>query len=153
MLSLGLIIAMTESASGHASDAGDFSVAEIMDWFHILAASVWGGGLFALAVILPLFIKQADRTSIARVAGRFSRIAGYAVGVIAITSLYNAWSYVGSFAAFWKTAYGLTAQRRFSYSVVLIQFAAFNRYVSVPLLREKAGMFPADSGDRQSTCV
>jgi putative copper resistance protein D len=147
MLSLGLIIAMTESASGHASDAGDFSVAEIVDWLHILAASVWGGGLFALAVIiLPRFIKQDDWTAIARAAGRFSRIAGYAVGVIAVTSLYNAWSYVGSFAALLKSAYGLTVLAKIILLFFLIQFGAFNRYVSVPLLRERAGMSPARRG-------
>ncbi len=145
MLALGLVIAMTESASGHASDAGDFSVAELVDWFHITAAAVWGGGLFALAVILPLFIKRYDLTSVAAAAGRFSGIAGYAVGTIAVTSLYNAWSYVGSFAAFWKSPYGLTALAKIILFLVLIQLGAFNRYIRVPLLQEWAG---ASSGSR-----
>jgi copper resistance protein D len=140
MLILALIISMTESASGHASDAGDFSVAEITDWLHLLAASVWGGGLFALAVvILPVLVRQGDRTAIAGVARRFSRMAGVAVGIIAVTSLYNIWSYVGSFGALWKTAYGLTALAKIVLFLVLIQFAAFNRYLGVPLLQEWAG--------------
>src|SRR5690242_7157252 len=33
--SLSCVIAMTMSATGHASDAGDFSFPEIMDWFHL----------------------------------------------------------------------------------------------------------------------
>jgi putative copper resistance protein D len=147
MLAFGLIVAMTESASGHASDAGDFSIAEIADWLHLLAASLWGGGLFALSIIiLPILIKQEERISIARVAGRFSRLAGYAVGVIAVTSLYNAWSYVGSFAALLKSAYGLTVLAKIILLFFLIQFGAFNRYVSVPLLREGAGISPARRG-------
>ena len=37
MLGIAVIITMTESASGHASDKGDFSVPEIMDFLHLLA--------------------------------------------------------------------------------------------------------------------
>ena len=147
MLILGLIISMTESASGHASDAGDFSIAEIADWLHLLAASLWGGGLFVLAImILPMLVQQGDRMAIAGVARRFSSMAGFAVGIIATTSLYNAWSYVGSVGAFWKTAYGMTALAKIILFLVLIQFGAFNRYISLPLLQEWAGASPESRG-------
>jgi putative copper resistance protein D len=43
MLGIAVIIAMTESASGHASDKGDFSVPEIVDFLHLLAAGFLGG--------------------------------------------------------------------------------------------------------------
>lgn len=154
MLALVLIISMTESASGHASDAGDFSIAEIADWLHLLAASVWGGGLFILSIIiLPTLVRQGDRTMIAGVAGRFSRIAGLAVGIIAITSCFNAWSYVGSFEAFWKSAYGLTTLMKSLFFLVLIQFGAFNHYISVPLLQEWAGAVPGNHGIINGTVI
>ncbi len=144
MLGLGLIVAMSESASGHASDAGDFSVPEIADLLHLVAASLWGGGLFALAVvILPILKRQNDRTSIAGAAVRFSRMGGYAVGIIAVTSFYNAWSYVGSVEALLKTAYGLTAAVKTLLFFLLVLLGAFNRYVSVPLLRERTGLIKA----------
>ena len=147
MLILGFIISLSESASGHASDAGDLSITEIADWLHLLAASLWGGGLFVLSiVILPMLVSRGDRMAIAVVARRFSRMAGLAVGIIAITSLYNAWSYVGSFGAFWKTAYGLTALAKIILFLFLIQFGAFNRYISVPLLQEWSGASPGSHG-------
>ncbi len=111
MLCIAVIIAMTESASGHASDKGDFSIPEIMDFLHLLAAGAWGGGLFALSlVILPKLARAGDQAAalIADIARRFSRIAGIAVGIIAITALYNAWSFVGSFEAIWTSPYGWT---------------------------------------------
>jgi putative copper resistance protein D len=149
LLGAGVIIAFTESASGHAADAGDFSLAEIMDWLHVLAASVWGGGLFALSFsILPKLIKPGEGTAalVAGAARRFSTIAGFAVGIIALTALYNAWLYVGSFEALWKTPYGWTVIAKTFLFFLLITLGAFNRYVSVPLLQEWAGTPPAKHG-------
>jgi len=144
MLGFTVLVSMTASASGHASDKGDFSVAEIMDWLHLLAASVWGGGLLVLSVSLLLeLVRTGDRAApvIAGVARRFSRIAGVAVGVIALTSIYNAWSYVGSFEAFVKSPYGLAVLAKIVLFLILINLGAFNRYINVPLLQQWGG-FP-----------
>lgn len=149
MLGAGLIIAMTESASGHASDAGDFSVAEIMDCLHLLAASVWGGGLFVLSMaILSKIVKPGDHSAwlIADVAGRFSKIAGLAVGIIVLTALYNEWVYVGSFEALLKTPYGRTVIVKIFLFFLLLNLGGFNRYISVPLLQEWAGISPDNRG-------
>ena len=142
MLLLGLIVAMTASASGHASDAGDLSLPEMMDWLHLLAASVWGGGLMVLSVsVLPDLIGRREPTPalISRVAGRFSSLAGFAVGIVAITALYNAWKYVGSIHALLGSPYGWTVIAKVVLFLVLINLGGFNRYVSVPLLQEWAG--------------
>jgi len=145
MLGLGFIISMTKSASGHASDAGDFSLPEIMDWLHLIAASFWGGGLFVLSlVILPDLVKPVDSSpsQIAGVARRFSRIAGIAVGIVSLTALYNAWLGVASFDNLWKLPYGWTVLVKIFLFVVLLQLGAANRYVNVPLLQEWAGIPP-----------
>jgi putative copper export protein len=149
MVAFGLIVAMTESASGHASDAGDLSMAEFMDWFHLVAASVWGGGLFVLAIVIfPKIVEPGDLATlfIAVAAARFSRIAGIAVGIIAVTALYNAWFYVGSYEALWKTHYGLTVIAKIILFLLLIILGAFNRYSSVPLLQHWAGISPDNRG-------
>ena len=149
MLGLLAIVTMTKSASGHASDAGDFSVAEIMDWLHLMAAAFWGGGLLVLAVAsLPTRARSAASatTVIANVAHRFSRIAGIAVGIIAVTSLYNAWVLVGSIEALWKAPYGWTVIAKAVLFLPLVCLGAFNRYVSVPLLRERADLSSGEQG-------
>lgn len=143
MLSLVLLVSMTASASGHASDAGDFSLPEIMDWLHLLAASVWGGGLMVLsASVLPDLTKRKEPTPalIAKVVSRFSAMAGFAVGIVAITALYNAWKYVGSIHALLGGPYGWTVIAKVVLFLVLINLGGFNRYVSVPLLQEWAGV-------------
>jgi len=142
MLILGLIVSMTASATGHASDAGDLSLPEIMDWLHLLAASAWGGGLMVLSVyVLPDLIgrKEPAPALIAKVVSRFSAMAGFAVGIVAITALYNAWKYVGSIHALLGGPYGWTVIAKIVLFLVLANLGAFNRYVSVPLLQEWAG--------------
>src|SRR6185369_15215450 len=149
MLGLLAIISMTKSASGHASDAGDFSVAEIMDWLHLMAASIWGGGLFVLAIAILPDLAGAGKLPAkvtADVACRFSRMAGIAVGIIVITSLYNAWSFVGSVGALWKTPYGWTVIAKAVLFLLLICLGAYHRYVNVPLLREWAALSPVEQG-------
>ena len=102
LLGLAALIAWTESASGHASDKGDFTVSELTDRLHLLGATVWGGGLFVLSlIILPHLNKRGTEAlpSIAGVVAGLRRIAGRAVGIIALTSLHHAWVYVGSVEA------------------------------------------------------
>lgn len=148
-LVLTLFIAATRSASGHASDAGDFSLSEMMDWLHLVSASVWGGGLFVLSlVILPVIIGPDDLPAplLASVAGRFSRMAGAAVGVLTLTALYNGWLHVGSLKGLWLTPYGGTIIAKTLLFLLLVNLGAFNRYVSVPLLQQLGGLDPGGRG-------
>ncbi len=148
MLILALAVSMTSSASGHGSDAGDFSVPEIMDWLHLIAACLWGGGLMVLTFsVLPGLIGREGGSAplISRVAGRFSAMAGIAVAMTAITAAYNFLIGVRSVKAMIATPYGLVVAAKIALFGILINLGAFNRYVSVPLLREWAGG-PAQAG-------
>ena len=142
MLILALAVSMTSSASGHGADTGDFSVPEIMDWIHLLAACLWGGGLMVLTFsVLPGLIGREEGSAplISRVADRFSAMAGVAVAMIVITAVYNFLIDVRSVSAMVATPYGLAVAAKILLLLVLLNLGAFNRYVSVPLLREWAG--------------
>ncbi len=147
MLLLTLAVSMTSSATGHASDAGDLSLPETMDWLHLLAASVWGGGLMVLSVyVLPdLNVRrELPPALIAKVVSRFSEMAGFAVATVAVTALYNGWLYVGGVNELLKTPYGWTVISKIIIFFILANLGAFNRYLSVPLLQEQAGA-PAEN--------
>src|SRR5512143_4079201 len=140
---LVVLAASTESASGHPADKGDFSVAEIMDWFHLLAASVWGGGLFALSLVMSPAAFEAGgpaTRSVTEVASRFSRVAGFAVCIIVGTVVYNAWAYVGSIEAAVKSFYGWTIMVKIILFLLLLFLGAINRYVNVPGMVESSGL-------------
>jgi putative copper resistance protein D len=140
---LGALVALTESASGHPADKGDFSIAEIMDWLHLLAASAWGGGLFALSLaISPDLHEEGGQTapSFSEFAARFSRMAGIAVCIIAGTAVYNAWVYVGSIEAAVKSFYGWTITVKIVLFLLLLFLGAINRYVNVPDMVKSPGL-------------
>jgi putative copper export protein len=142
MLGAVVVVAFTRSASGHAADAGDFKLPELMDWLHLIVASFWGGGLIVLStVVLPIAIKRPDqgRILIANIARRFSTLAGATLAGVLMTGTYNAWFEVRSFQVLWETPYGRTLIAKLLLVLALIILGASNRYISVPLLEQWVG--------------
>jgi putative copper export protein len=140
MFMLAMVLAWTESASGHAAENGHFALKEMLLTIHLVAVSAWGGGVIALAfVILPFFKRQADIIRIVAITRRFSHLAGYAVGFVLLTAVYNLRMYVGEFPNLWKTTYGLTVLAKMVLLYVLLLLGALNRYLSLPLLEHVAG--------------
>ncbi len=148
MLLAVLLVSMTESAYGHPADKGDFTFREANDWFHLLGAEAWGGGLLALSVlVLPQILRPGgfpddeNRPAlIAGVARRFSALAGIAVAVMAVTSSFNYLLYIGGSRALLDTSYGLTDLAKIFFFLALLALGAFNRYISVPALERWAGL-------------
>lgn len=146
-LAMLVVVSFTQSASGHASDKGDFSIPEVIDWIHLAGASIWGGGLMALsAFILPevMINNQSAGGLIAMSAARFSAVAGVAVGMVLITAVYNFWFYIGSMQAL-STPYAIIVIAKSILLIVLLCLGAVNRYVNVPLM----SAFQGGSAGRQ----
>ncbi|HSS45925.1 MAG TPA: CopD family protein [Burkholderiales bacterium] len=142
MLISAVLIALTRSASGHGADAGDMSLPELMDWFHLLAASLWSGSLVAFTtVIFPTWFRYGGQHAqlIAHMARRFSALAGIALAAILLTGLYNTWFEVRTLSALWTTSYGNILSIKLLLVLALIILGASNRYISVPLLERRAG--------------
>jgi copper resistance protein D len=128
------ILAFSRSASGHAGDAGDFSLKEWVDWTHLMAASVWVGSvLVVLLAVLPELarLKASDSKFIAQFANRFSRSSGIALGVVILAGTYNAWSRLGGFSALLDTTYGWTLDVKLLFVGLAIALGSINRFVHV----------------------
>lgn len=142
MLIAAAAVAATRSASGHAADAGDFSLNEIMDWLHLMAASVWGGGLIVLSLIVfpSVFRLSGDsRKYFTEIAVRFSGLAGVTLSIVVITAVYQGWTEVGSFRSLRETEYGKIIMVKIMLAALLVTLAASNRYLSIPRLRGLSG--------------
>ena len=79
--------------TSHAWGAGP--LAALSDWLHLAAASVWVGGLPALALLARLRDPQGTQA----IARAFSRWAGYALAVVVATGLYASALHVPSWRA------------------------------------------------------
>jgi putative copper resistance protein D len=129
-----VVFAFSRSASGHAADAGDFTLKEWVDWAHLIATSVWAGSV--LVVLLAVFpalekLEAPHSRFIAQFAHRFSRSSGIALGVVLLAGSYNAWSRAGSFSALLGTPYGWTLDVKLLLVGLAIALGAINRFVHV----------------------
>ena len=137
---------LTISLSSHAAATPGVRTAAVLnDFVHLIAASVWVGGLAAFASIAPytlLYMRGLPyapimRATLAALAHRFSPVAALSVAVLAVTGLYSAWAQVTTFAAL-ATPYGIALVAKVALVVLLLAIAAVNLLWVRPRLRSQA---------------
>lgn len=125
-LLLGTISVWSHSAAVPALRAA----ALLNDWLHLLAASIWIGGLahFLFVGVASLrALPPGERAApLATLIRRFSPLGICAVATLAVTGLYSGWLHVGSLEALRTTAYGQTLLVKLLLSLPLIFLAALN---------------------------
>ncbi|MFE1840110.1 copper resistance CopC/CopD family protein [Streptomyces sviceus] len=99
---LAVGLALTWAAAEHASAGIQVPVAMTSAVLHVLAMSVWLGGLAALLTTLYRASSQLP----AAVLARFSKLAFASVTVLVGTGVYQSWRGLGSWSAVTGTTYG-----------------------------------------------
>ena len=133
-LALAAVVALSTSLSGHAADWGDVTPSVLLDWGHVMAASLWIGGLAALAMVVfrPGAALPAD--AVTRAGARFSRLAAWSLAAVILTGVYNAWVQLPDVAALWNTSYGRILLVKVSLVTALVVLGSINRYAVLPRL-------------------
>jgi putative copper export protein len=107
---------------------------DLLDWGHMTGASVWIGGLVALAVLgatLRLSATESDGFWSA-VLRRFSVVATVCVGVMILTGLWTAWIHVGPPRLLFHTLYGETLLVKLILVLILVGLGAVNQLWLLP---------------------
>ena len=102
-------LVISQALTSHAAAVSDDSfIPVIVDALHLLAASVWVGGLCSLAItIVPLLRRGPVEKVLARtILRRFSILAVSSVAILAITGLLSSGEQVASLDALLFTLYG-----------------------------------------------
>ena len=106
----GAVMLATLTRVSHAAAKGGI-LPLAADWLHVVAASVWTGGLleFALALLGPLrFAPEEQKKPLRRLAvRRFSMVASVAVATLVVSGSYAILLHVPSISALLGTPYGL----------------------------------------------
>ncbi len=124
LVAIGL--SLTPGLAGHASTGIQTDVAIPTDALHVLAMSVWLGGLAVLVVAL---LPRHDTEELRTVLPRWSTTALGCVVVLVVTGIYQAWRQVGSIAALRDTDSGRLLIAKVLVFAVLVVVAAFARDV------------------------
>ena len=93
---------------------------------HYLATASWIG---ALPYLLLAMKRLPDGGSKSNVIRRFSRMAQISVAVLIVAGLAMGWSYLGSIAAIYGTAYGVMLSAKVALLLCLLLLGAANYYI------------------------
>jgi copper transport protein len=134
---------LTISLSSHGAAALEIRTAAIFsDYVHLLAAALWVGGLFHLALTVSLVLQiqsQSQRRAIvSALVPRFSVIATLSVGTLVVTGLYSGWAQVTIVEAL-ATPYGLTLLAKLGLVGLLLSLGALNLLWVRPRLTSQEG--------------
>jgi copper transport protein len=148
------LLLATLSLTGHARAAQkDYAFAVASDWLHLVAAGVWVGGIFQLALVLPkaagALSSPARISLLARVIARFSALAVAATALLALTGIYNSWIHLTSVRDLITTPYGITLTVKIILFLLMMPLGAFNRFFIRPRV-EKLAAEP-ESGEHSKT--
>ncbi|MCD2109970.1 MULTISPECIES: cytochrome c oxidase assembly protein [Rhodococcus] len=128
LLLLSVVALMPIALTGHSSSGGSHDMATNSLVLHLVAASVWAGGLFAL---LAHSMRGGEHTDIA--ARRFSFVAGLAFVVMAVSGVINA-AVRMSFDDLTTTTYGRLLLAKIVALVLLGIFGWAQRRRALPAL-------------------
>jgi len=156
LLSLGLVLAaflgVSPAVAGHADAQNPTAVLLPATAAHVIAVSVWIGGLAMLLFVLPRatrLLRLPDRSRLlAAVLVRFSTIAGVCVAVVLLSGIVQSFVYVRSVDHLLHTDYGRMVLAKIVLFVGLMGLGAYNRQLSVPRLTRitAAGGSPGRAG-------
>jgi len=158
---VALALVPLPTLAGHALDASQPWWSAPADAAHLLGASVWVGGLLAVAVALPRAAHTLEPIArgrvFAAVAARFSTLALASVVVLGGTGLARALRELSAVSQLWSTSYGRTLLGKTGLLAALVLLGVRNRYRLVPRLRAATGRNPAAlrafAGLRRSVAV
>jgi cytochrome c oxidase assembly factor CtaG/putative copper export protein len=128
---LAMLILLPPAFTGHAAGAGDHQVAVTSLALHILAASLWVGGLSGL-----LLVRRHRR--FAETATRYSRLALACFVATAISGAANAAVRLGTWPALFHSRYGLLVLLKVLALLAVGVIGAAHRSRTLPALRAGA---------------
>lgn len=136
-------LAITPALGGHASIQSPTGVFFPADVLHVLAASVWVGGIACLLLALPAATRQLERPERSRLLLatllRFSPVALASVIVIAATGVIQAYIDVRSLHALFHSTYGTLIIAKTVLLLSLIGLGWINRERVIPAFKRIAG--------------
>ena len=152
MVALLALLGISPALAGHANAQDPTAVLLPSNAAHVIAISVWIGGLAMLLLVLPgatRLLAPPDRGRLlAGVLSRFSTIAGACVAVVLLTGIVQSFVYVRGIDNLLHTTYGKIVLAKILLFVGLMALGGYNRQFSVPRLNRIAagGESPGRAG-------
>ena len=132
------LVVLVPALTGHTRGSSPELLVIGTDVVHVLAGSVWLGGLVGLALTLPAVAGREDagREDVAaQTLTRFSTVAAGVLVAVAATGSVLAWRIVGSWDVLFDSTYGQLLLLKLAVVLVVVAIAGWNRFVLLPRVR------------------
>lgn len=131
LATLGSLVLLSISLSSHSAALESFAyLAVFADWMHLLAASLWIGGLLQLALFFPALrrLENEERARLmAELVPRFYQWAFISAAVLLLTGFHLTYRHIPNLeAALWATSYGRAFLVKHLLLLALVALAAVN---------------------------
>lgn len=128
-LGLGAVTLMTLTQLSHAA-AESRLLPFVADWLHVIAASVWMGGILGFSALLlgPLRTMSAESRAhlLSKAVPRFSRMALVAVTVLLASGIYASLLHLPGFSALTGDPYGRALIMKLGLVTLMLPLGAIN---------------------------
>jgi copper transport protein len=125
---LAAVALLVEATLSHAASQS-FAPAEIaLQWLHVTAVGVWLGGLVALLTQ----IRGAATPEKSELARRFALLAGFGLGIVALTGVLRSIVDIGTINALLTTEFGLLVLLKVALLIPIAALGALNHFLNVP---------------------
>jgi putative copper resistance protein D len=131
---LALVALVPPTLTSHSGTSADHTVAVTSLLVHVLAVSLWCGGITALVLL-----GTADRRPFPAAVPRFSVLALWCAVAVAASGLVSAWVRMGSLGELVTTSYGRLVLLKLVLIAVLSGFGLWHRRRTMPLLGSEPG--------------
>ena len=126
---------LTTSLNSHAAaERSNTELYVASDWLHLVAGSIWIGGLLQLVLLTPIVLSLTERRAsfLAGLIPRFSVLALVSVGVVVATGVFQWWNFLGGISTVFDSDWGYTLAIKVGLLLPLLLLAAFNLLVVRP---------------------
>jgi putative copper resistance protein D len=137
LLILAIAAALPPVLTGHSAGAANHDIATSSLIVHVVAVSLWVGGLFGLVLYA-----RSSRTVLRAAVSRFSTVALWCFCAAAASGIVNVWVRIESVGQLFSTSYGRLVVGKVLALATLGVFGWWHRRATLPRLdREDAGAF------------
>jgi copper transport protein len=127
-------LVVSESFVGHTVSEGNRGLMVVSDGVHVAAAALWSAGSALLAATLWRRYRRGEPRDAKLIAARFSVLATYAVGAVAISGTILAISILGGIGGVFSTDFGRMLLLKLALVAPIVGIGWWNHRVVVPAI-------------------
>lgn len=125
------ILAATRAATGHAAAYGDFTLAEFVQFIHLISIATWSGSVITSAFfVLPCMYRAGRLDIMMECARRLSKVVTPALLLVVFTGVYNSYRGLGtSLSPLAQTQWGILLDIKLTLVGLAVSMGAYNRTI------------------------